>query len=123
MNISGLIQIISTALSAIRIPLAPLPGLLLFCTASRRLGFSSILASAKVYADMNYVSEDNDEIVKKFTFNLINRIKLNIQDDSVCFIAIPPNELRLQLIGGNAGGPITLDGANKNYVFAWAIIR
>lgn len=71
---------------------------------------------------MNYV-ENNDEIVKEFTFNLINRIKMNIQDDGVCFVAIPPGELKFQLVGGNAGGPLVLDGQNINYVFTWAIIR
>ena len=79
--------------------------------------------SAKAYADMVYVSDDNSKIVKEFTYNLINRIKLNIQDDGVCFIAIPPGGLMFQLNGGNAGGPAVLTGSNKNYVFAYGIIR
>lgn len=48
---------------------------------------------------------------------------MNIQDDGVCFVAIPPGELKFQLVGGNAGGPLVLDGQNINYVFTWAIIR
>jgi hypothetical protein len=80
---------------------------------------------------MNYV-ENNDEIVKEFTFNLINRIKMNIQDDGVCFVIIPPGEMKFQLVGGNAGGPIILNESpadskkapsNNNFIFAWAIIR
>ena len=82
-----------------------------------------ILTSAKVYADMTYVQEDNDEVVKEFTYNLIDHIKQNIQDDSVCFVAIPPNELMVNLNGANAGGPVVLVGSNINYVFVWAIIR
>lgn len=123
MNISSLISIVNTALEKTRVALKHIPGLLLICTCGRRPGFSSILTSAKAYADMDYVSEENDEIVKEFTFNLINRIKLNLQDDGVCFIAIPPGSLRLQLNGGNAGGPAILTGSNKNYVFTWGIIR
>ena len=122
MNISSLMSLITNALDKTRVALQKIPGIFLICTCSRRPGFSSILTSAKVYADMNYV-ENNDEIVKEFTFNLINRIKMNIQDDGVCFVAIPPGELKFQLVVGNAGGPLVLDGQNINYVFTWAIIR
>ena len=123
MNISSLISIVNTALDSTRVALQHIPALLLLCTCSRRPGFSSILASAKAYADMEYVSDDNDEIVKEFTYNLINRIKLNIQDDGVCFIAIPPGELQLQLNGANALGPAVLTGSNKNYVFTYGLIK
>lgn len=122
MNISSLMSLVTMALDRTRIALTKIPGIFLICTCVRRPGFSSILASAKVYSDMNYV-ENNDEIVKEFTFNLINRIKLNIQDDGVCFVAIPPGELKFKLVSGNAGGPLVLDGQNVNYVFTWAIIR
>ena len=123
MNISSLIQIITNALDKVRTVLAPLPGLLLVCTCSRRPGFSSLLTSAKVYSDMEYANNEFDDVVKEFVYNVVNRIKENIQDDGVCFIAIPPNQLKLQLAGGNGGGPVLLDGTNKNYVFTWAIIR
>lgn len=123
MNISSLISLVNTALDKTRVVLQQIPSVFLTCTCSRRPGFSSIVTSAKAYADMRYVSEDNDEIVKEFTYYLINRIKLNIQDDGVCFIIIPPNRLQLQLIGANAGGPAVLMGSNKNFVFAYGIIR
>lgn len=123
MNITSLISIVNTALDKTRVALQQIPGLMLICTCTRRPGFSSIIASAKAYADMKYVSEENDEIVKEFTYNLINRIKLNIQDDGVCFIAIPPGNLQLQLNGANALGPAVLIGSNKNYVFTYGIIR
>ena len=123
MNISSLMQIVNGALDRTRIALQKIPGLLMICTCSRRPGFSSILASAKVYSDMNYVQQEYDDIVKKFVYNVVDRIKLNMQDDGVCFIVIPPNELILQLAGGNAGGPVLLTGTNKNYVFTWGITR
>ena len=81
---------------------------------------------------MNYVQEEYDDVLKEFVFNLINRIKMNIQDDGVCFVIIPPGEMKFQLMGGNAGGPIVLSESpqdtsqvpsNNNFIFAWAIIR
>ena len=66
---------------------------------------------------------ENDEIVKKFVFNVVDKIKKNIQEDGVVFVSIPPGELKLQLNGANGGGPVVLTGSNKNFVFAWAIIR
>ena len=72
---------------------------------------------------MNYTQNDNDDIIKAFVFNVVNSIKKNIQDDGVCFVVIPPNELVVSLVGGNVGGPIVLTGSNVNYVFAWAIIK
>ncbi len=123
MDISSLISTVNEVVDKTRVALQKIPGLLLLATASRRPGFSSILTSAKVYADMTYVQQDNDEVVKEFTYNLIDHIKQNIQDDSVCFVAIPPNELMVNLNGANAGGPVVLVGSNINYVFVWAIIR
>ena len=131
MNISALMSSVTRALDKIRIPLFKFPGIFLICTCARRPGFSSTLTSAKVYADMNYV-ENNDEVVKEFTFNLINRIKMNIQDDGICFVIIPPGEMKFQLAGGNAGGSIILNESpadskkvpsNNNFIFSWAIIR
>ena len=121
MNIASLLQIINNALNAVRVALEPIPGLLLVCTCSRRPGFSSLITSSEIYADMD--QNENDDVLKAFIFNVINRIKENLQDDGVCFVAIPPNELKLTLTGGNAGGPIVLTGTNINYIFTYAIIR
>ena len=121
MNIRSLLSNIVAAVDSVRTALAPIPGILMLCTCSRRPGFSSIIASAKVYADMN--QNENDEIVKKFVFNVINRIKENLHDDGVCLVVIKPNELQFQLTGGNAGGPVEAVGTNINPVLTWAIIR
>ena len=132
MNISSLLSIVTNALDRAKVFLAKIPGLLLICTCTRRPGFSTILTSAKVYSDMDYVQEEYDDVLKEFVFNLINRIKMNIQDDGVCFVIIPPGEMKFQLVGGNAGGPIVLNESpqdtqqipsNNNFIFAWAIIR
>ena len=123
MVISGLIKAVTNLLNIVRPPLAAIPGFLLLCTAFRRPGISSIIMSVKTYADMHYVKQEYDEIVKKFVYNILNRFKLNLQDKSVCFIIIPPGELILSLTSGNVGGPLVLNGTNLNYVFAWGIIR
>ena len=123
MGISGLISIISEGLERARIKLQQIPAILLLCTCTRRSGLSSIIMSAKIYADMNYAQNENDEIVKQFVFNVIDRIKQNIHDDGVCFVIIPPGELQLQLNGANALGPVVATGSNTNFVFAWGIIR
>ena len=123
MGISGLISIISEGLERARIKLQQIPAILLLCTCTRRSGLSSIIMSAKIYADMNYAQNENDEIVKQFVFNVIDRIKQNIHDDGVCFIIIPPGELQLQLNGANALGPVVATGSNTNFVLAWGIIR
>lgn len=122
MNINGVIESILAVVEKVRAALPPLPGILLLCTASRRAGLSSILMAAEAFADTN-VDSPFDDILKGFIYNVVNRIKLNIQDDGVCFVAIPPGGLRFSLQSGNAGGPIVLDGSNTNYVFTYAIIR
>lgn len=130
MNINGLIQTISSSINAVRGFLIPIPALFMVCTTARRPGFSSILASAKVYADM--YQNENDDIVKKFVYNVVDKIKRNIQDDGVCFIAIPPGELKFILTGGNEGGPIVFtedpkdssqNPSNQNFTFMWGIIK
>lgn len=130
MILSTLIHTLSSVIDSARSFLLPIPGILLLCTCSRRPGFSSILTSAKVYADMN--QNENDEIVKKFVYNVIDKIKTNLQDDGVCLIAIPPGALRFNLIGANALGPVVLNEdpkdsnqtpSNISFIFVWGIIR
>lgn len=121
MTISMVIDAVKKMLGKGQSKLTPIPALLLNCTCSRRPGFSALLTSAAIYANMN--QNEYDDIVKKFVYNVVEKIKMNIQDDGVCFVIIPPGELKVKLIGANAGGPIVLDGINMNYVFTWAIIR
>ena len=133
MNIVNLIQVITGAIENIRSFLAPIPAILLQCTCSRRPGFSAILTSAKIYADMKQT--ENDDIVRKFVFNVIDKIKKNMQDDGVCFVIIPPGEMKFTLVGANAGGPVILNenptstpdnpkpSTNNSYIFAYAIIK
>lgn len=130
MNITSIIQAILMPLEHVRNILIPIPGILALCTASHRPGFSSILTSAKVYADMN--TNENDDIIKKFVYNVIDKIKLNLQADAVCMIAIPPGGIEYILTGGNVLGPIVFSQdsedpksplTNKDFIFVWGIIR
>ena len=121
MDISELIHIVNVSLDDVRTRLKTLPGLFIEATTSRRPGFSTLIASSKIYADM--YQNEYDDVVKGFVYNLVDKIKKNMQDDGVCFVVIPPNELDLQLAGANVGGPIILNGTNKNFVFTFAIIR
>ncbi len=130
MNFSSVIQSISSALNVARIKLQPIPGLLMLCTSGRRPGLSSILASAKIFSEMN--ESEFDDVLKKFIYNLVDKIKLGIQDDAVCLIVIPPGELKYTLTGGNVFGPVILNEnpmdatklpSNPNYVVCWGIIR
>lgn len=133
MNLSTVIGSISNMLNTTMSWLAPIPGMLLVCTSCRRPGFSSLVTSAAIYADMEGITnEEFDDVVKKFVYNVVDKIKRNIQDDGVCFVAIPPGEMKFTLIGGNEGGPIVLNespedskklASNNTYIFAWAIIR
>lgn len=134
MNFTSVIHAILTPLEHVRKVLIPIPAILLLCTSNRRPGFSSILASAKIYADMHEV-EGNDachNVVKQFVYNVVDKFKQVLHDDAVCFIIIPPGEMKYELIGANAMGPIIFkkdesspDGSlsNKDYIFAWGIIR
>ena len=123
MNLKSIIDSTLSIINKTRKKLEKLPGFFCVCTCARRPGFSSIITSAEAYAEMHYVQEEYDDVVTEFTYNLINRIKENLHDDGVCFVAIPPGEIQVKLAGGNEGGPVELNGSNKNYVFTYAIIR
>ena len=77
--------------------------------------------ATRIYTEMP--KNENDDILKKFIYNVADKIKKNIQEDGVCFVAIKPGELQMRLIGANAGGPCVLEGLNTNFVFVWGIIR
>ena len=86
--------------------------------------------AGETFADTG-IDSPFDDVLKGFIYNVSDVIKKNIQDDGVCFVVIPPGELKLVLTGGNAGGPITFTDiadqqkvpSNNNFIFALAIIR
>lgn len=128
MSISTILDALSGAFDSARGILAPIPGILMLCTAMRRPGLSAILISAKIYADMH--QNENDDIVKKFVLNVVDKIKTEIQDNGVCFVIIPPGELKFMLFGSNALGPVIFKDSqgssifkNLNYVVGWGIMR
>lgn len=121
MNISDVLEAVDGIFDKTRKALEPIPATMLLATAARRPGFSETITSAEISADM--VQNEYDDTVKAFICNVVDKIKTNMQDDSVCFIAIPPNELKFKLMGANAMGPFVLDGTNTNFVFIMAIIR
>ena len=124
MNISNILALINTALSGVLEILKPIPGFLLLCMSNRRPGIESILMAAEIFSNLKLSREDGfDDVLTKFIFNYVRILKENLQDDGVCLIVIPPNELKFQLTGGNAGGPIVLTGSNKNFVLCYGIIR
>lgn len=136
MNITSVIEAVLTMAERVRNALVPIPGLLLLSTSSRRPGFSSILTSAKIYSDLNIDTSagvtNNDEILKKFIFNVVDKIKLGLHADAVCMMAIPPGEIQYVLTGGNPMGPIIFNQdpeneektpSNKEFVFVFGIIR
>lgn len=128
MSISTILDALSDAFDSVRGILVPIPGILMLCTAMRRPGLSAILISAKIYADMH--QNENDDIVKKFVLNVVDKIKTEIQDNGVCFVIIPPGELKFMLFGSNALGPVIFKDSqgssifkNLNYVVGWGIMR
>ena len=132
MNISSVIQTVSSAIDSVRGALAPIPGTLMLCTCARRPGFSSILTSAKIYADMH--QNENDEILKKFVMNVVDKLKNNLHDDAACWVVIPPGALKFILTGSNAMGPVVFRDAknpdpydltisNGHFIIAYGIIR
>ena len=126
-NITTVVQTLANLVELTRSRVRKIPGLLLMSTASRRPGFSSILTSAKIYTDMlkDGVRSDYDfdSVLKNFVLNVVDKLKRGLQDDGVCLIAIPPEELQFRIPSGNVGGESTLEGSNTNYVFVYGIIR
>lgn len=105
----------------VRLPITPIPPILLLCEIMNRPGLSALALTGAVIGELekegiptgetergepNY----NNKFVKIFAEEFIKHVKMS----GVTQMVVPPGDISFIGMGGNAGGPVTLTLINNN---------
>jgi hypothetical protein len=119
MNIAGIVDTVSNALNSTRVPANVLPPLLLRCTALTRPGLSVYKITTDIIqqnAECGIPTGENpdgsDNLINVYTHNVVKGIVDALKNDAAVHVNIPMQSLLIQVMGANAGGPVTCTGSN-----------
>ena len=119
MDISSVVEKISTIMESENTPANILPPMLLKCTSLLRTGLSAYKITAKIIQNNKKIgipTEENPDgstnLINAYTYNVVREMVDAIKNDATVQVAVPASSLLIQANGGNAGGPIVVTGTN-----------
>jgi hypothetical protein len=112
---------IKGAFEKVRLPITPIPPILLLCEIMNRPGLSAIALTGAVISKLQSEGFEtgatecgepnyNNKFVKIFAEEFVNHVKMS----GVTQMIAQPGDLSFIGMGGNAGGPVTLTLINNN---------
>jgi hypothetical protein len=121
---------ISAVLENLRPPAFELPPWLLWCTAIRRDGMSSMRTTTRQIADLRNLGWDVSKNADGTTNRLVqllyavnNGIMQELKQHGVVKTAICTGQIQFMGTGANGGGPVTVNGININCVNTSGLIE
>lgn len=97
-----------------------LPSILAMCTSLRRPGASPIEQTANIINDNAKAgipagenADGTPNLINVFTYNICRNVYDNLTKNGVVECVIPAGSLSISGEGGNAGGPVHIEGTNK----------
>lgn len=118
-TIDKVAKFIEKTINKIPSPAQVLPDELLLCTAIRRPGLSAYKIASEAITNnhaLGIPTEPNEDgspnLINQYTYNIVKCIVDGIKNDAVVQAALPAGSLMIQATGGNAGGPVTVQGTN-----------
>lgn len=110
---------VTTVMETARIPAQAVPGALLLCEVSTRPGLSASVLAGRIIArfhEADIPTEKNpdgsDNVIIKLVKIMSDEVVNCIKDNAVVFSEIPSGMISVTGLGGNVGGPITVNGKN-----------
>ena len=121
MGIEQICQTITNFFNNVRPPFPQLSRLLLVCSMIRRPGLSVIQSVANITKDLNKLGiptgampDGSANLTVAFTFANTKEIYRGVKKDASVQVGFQPGSMMLTAFGGNAGGPITVQGMNTS---------
>lgn len=119
MNIQTITTSIKKLFNAVRKPLNTVPALLMLCGAAQRPGLSPMIITSNIirrFSEIGIPNGDNtdgtpnvyENLVRLIVEEMVRSIKMDAKID----VALPVNSMRFLGQGGNAGGPVIVQGSN-----------
>jgi hypothetical protein len=129
-GIDKIVTSITNVIEKIRIPVIPIPAILLICSVFRRPGLSAMVIAAKVIRRQNEfgaptgaMADGSPNKMNALIAIMAEEIVREVQKSCVVESVIPPGTMMITGFGANAGGPVTIVGTNTMPVKATGLPR
>jgi hypothetical protein len=130
---SGILKIVdkvSNLLNGSRVPVIPIPAVLLLCSVFKRPGASCMLAAANVIkrqsefgAPTGALPDGSSNMMNALVYVNMCETMRELRENSIVEVVIPPNTVVINSSGANAGGPVLSVGTNTTPIKGYGIIR
>lgn len=121
MGIEQICNTITNFFNNIRPPFPQLSRVLLVCSMIRRPGLSTIQSVSNIVKDLNKLGiptgpmpDGSANLTVAFAFASTKEIYRAVKKDASIQVGFQPGSMMLTAFGGNAGGPITVQGMNTS---------
>jgi hypothetical protein len=129
-GIDKIVEKITNVVDKIRVPVIPIPAILLLCSVFRRPGLSAMIIASKVIrrqsefgAPTGALPDGSPNKMNALISIMAEEIVREIQKSCVVESVIPPGGMTITGFGANAGGPVTIIGTNTLPVKATGLPR
>lgn len=119
MKISKITKVIDSVMATARKGFTLLPSIILFCSAIKKPGISSILTVAKVISELGHYgfptgpNEDGSiNMFNQYTKIMVENIFSEIRDNLQVQVSVPYGSIPMIGFGANGGGAVTVHGFN-----------
>ena len=129
-TIKNVVELVDSAIDAVRKPASILAAYLIYATSRVRPGLSKVKITSEIIADnaplginTGQMPDGTDNVVNKFVANVVEKVVDTLKDDSMVECVIPVGSVIVTAKGANAGGPVVAVGTNINNGKGYGIIR
>ncbi len=129
-GIQKIVDSINGVLEKVRVPVIPIPAILLLCCVFKRPGLSAMMIASKVIkrqsefgAPTGALPDGTPNKMNALIYVMTQEIVDEIQKSCVIEGVVPPGTMVVNGYGANAGGPIVTVGTNILPVKVTGILR
>lgn len=129
-GIDKIASAITNVIDKIRIPVIPIPAILLICSVFRRPGLSAMIIASRTIRRQNEFGAPTGALpdgtpnkMNALIAVMAEEIVREVQKSCVVESVIPPGTMMITGVGANAGGPVTIVGTNTMPVKATGLPR
>lgn len=129
-GIDKIVEKITNVVDKARVPVIPIPAILLLCSVFRRPGLSPMIIAAKVIRRQSEfggptgaLPDGSSNKMNALISIMAEEIVREVQKSCVVESVIPPGGMTITGFGANAGGPVTIIGTNTLPVKATGLPR
>jgi len=122
MTLQTLVTNIKNLFNETSTPANTLPSLLLYATSIQRSGLSAMDITSNIIKEFPSIgiptgtnTDGTDNLINAYTYLIVKNIIHDIKLNGCTSVTFPPGSIMFKGVGGNAGGPVVVEGTNTNY--------